>query len=425
MLSRRRFLAASVASLPLIRSVAANQPKDKVRLAVIGLANRAAANLAGVEMEHIVALCDVDPAHAVKARKQFPDAAFYTDYRKMLDEMANKIDAVVVSTPDHSHTLPAVTAMRLGKHVYCEKPLAHTVEEVRLMRTTALEKKVITQMGTQIHAGDNYRRVVEIVQSGSLGAVNRVHVWLGSGPPLGKKVAAPTPKMDLDLWLGSVTTPFFTADHPNTPHKGHTWPHFHWRYWWEFGGGQLADFGCHFMDLPFWALGLGAPTKVKATGSPLPDADNTVPGKLQVDYTFPGVHLTWYHGVPGPDLAGNVKYDGFGSGVLFEGEKAKLLADYGKLRLLPDEFAKSFKAPAPTIAKSIGHHKEWLDAIRGTGKALCEFGYAGLLTEAVLLGNVAYRSGKELDWDHATGKTNAVTANEFLRTPIRKGWELS
>jgi predicted dehydrogenase len=302
------------------------------------------------------------------------------------------------------------------------------------MQQAAAQNKCITQMGTQIHAGDNYRRAVEIVQAGLLGRVNRVHVWLGSGPQAGKKVQPLVGvKFDLDQWRGPTTADFFYAEHPSSPYsKGNPWPHFHWRYWWAYGGGQLADFGCHYMDLPFWALGLAAPARVKATGSPIPDADNDVPGKMQVDYHFDHteyrgpVHLTWYHGVPGPDLSGKVRFEGFGSGVLFEGEKGKLVADYSKYRLLPDEFAKSVTLPPQSIPKSVGHHQEWLNAIRTGGIPLCHFSYSGPLTETVLLGNVAYRTGKELTWHARDGKvTNAPEAMQYVHCEARKGWELT
>jgi len=429
MLNRRRFLTTSTAALtgvPLIRSFAAGESKDPVRLAVIGVADRGAENLKGVATESVVGLCEVDEPRAAKARVQFPKAQFATDYRKLLDRVGKEIDAVVVSTPDHTHAHAALSALALGKHVYCEKPLCHTVDEVRRVMKAAEAKKAITQMGTQIHAGDNYRRVVEIVQSGKLGAVERVHAWCSRRPDPGRLVQNPGAKLKFDLaqWLGPVPEDFFYANQQN-------WPHFQWRWWWPFGGGVLEDMGCHFLDLPFWALGLGSPATVKATGTALPNADNTVPQTMRVDYTFPAtktrgaVHLTWYHGVPGPSLDGTVKYPGFFDGVLFEGEGGKkLLANYGNLRLLPDEFAKDSKAPPETIARSKGHHREWLDAIRGDGKPLCPFGYSGPLTETVLLGNVAYRAGeRELKWDAATGTSDSKEANAFLAIEPRKGWE--
>ena len=427
MLNRRRFVAAStaIAAAPWVKVFAGGEAKNPVRLAVIGVADRGAENLKGVAAESIVALCEIDEPRAAAARKQFPKAQFFTDYRAMLDKVGKDIDAVVVSTPDHTHAHATLSAIALGKHVYCEKPLCHTVGEVRHVRKAAAAKKVVTQMGTQIHAGDNYRRVVEIVQSGKLGAVQRVHVWCSRRPDPGRAMKAPINrlKFDLDQWLGPVQEDFFYAGHLN-------WPHFHWRWWWPFGGGVLADMGCHFTDLPFWALGLGSPSAVKATGTELPNADNTVPQTLRVDYTFPAikgrgeVKLTWYHGVPGPDLDGKVRFPGFNDGVLFEGEGGKkLLANYSSYQLLPGEFAKDFKAPDATLAKSVGHHREWLDAIRGDGQALCHFGYSGPLTEAVLLGNVAYRAGVELKWDAEKGLTDSKEANALLSLEPKKGWE--
>jgi predicted dehydrogenase len=430
-LDRRRFLAASSAALAAPMFVRARNTPDKLTLAVIGVADRGGANLGGVSHEHVAVLCDVDDARLGAAKAKYTDALGFTDYRQLFDKAANKFDAVVVSTPDHSHCLPACIAMSLGKHVYCEKPLAYSVNEVRLMRKFAADKKLVTQMGTQIHAENNYRRVVAVVQSGMLGQVKRVHVWLGGKPPAGKRVGAkPSAKFDTDLWMGPAKGEFFEAVHPNTPFKDKAWPHFHWRYWWEFGGGQLADFGCHFMDLPYWSLGLTAPTTVAATGKKTYEGDNSVPDVMQVDYQFPavkdrpGVHLTWYHGVPGPALDGKTTFPGYGSGVLFVGDKGQLVADYGKYMVMPEEFKKGFTPPPPTIPKSLGPHKEWTEAVKSNGPTTCNFAYSGLLAEAVLLGNVAYRSGTELTWDTVTGKVSNASAEQFLGRDYRKGWEL-
>jgi predicted dehydrogenase len=430
-ITRRKFLAASAASTlaaPMFARVP--KPGEKLNIAVIGVNDRGSANLAGVAHENIVALCDVDEAWSAGARKQFPKAAFFTDYRTMLDKVGKEIDAVVVSTPDHSHALPAALAMTLGKHVYCEKPLTPSVNETRYLRKLAADKKLITQMGTQIHAGDNYRRVVEIIQAGLIGPVKRVQVWNSSKPVGGKKIAGkPSAKFDLDLWLGPNTTEFFEAV-MNKSSWNFAWPHFHWRWWWQFGGGTLADLGCHYIDLPFWALGLTAPTSVSATGKKTYSGDNSTPDMMQVDYQFPAtktnpaVHLTWYHGVGGPNLNGNETFKGFSSAILFVGEKGKLIADYGRLQLLPDEFAKDFQPPAKSIPASIGHHKEWCEAIKSGGTTTCHFGYSGLLTEAVLLGNVAYRTGKTLSWDDAKGTTGSREADALLGREYRKGWEL-
>lgn len=397
---------------------------NAIRIAIIGPANRGAANLQGVQNEAIVAICDVDPANAAKARDQFPKAEFFTDYRELFDKSANKFDAVVISTPDHVHAHPTLQAIKLGKHVYCEKPLCHSVNEVRAVREALKSTKLVTQMGTQIHAGDNYRRVVEIVKSGALGRISHVKVWNSSRPVAGTRSAAkPSAKFDLDLWIGPAPVNFFEVEVAKS-HWNFSWPHFHWRWWWEFGGGTLADLGCHYMDLPFWALDLKSPTHVKASGKKTYQGDNTTPDLMQVDYTFPNVQLTWYHGTDGPSLDGSEKYPGFGSAVMFIGDKAQLIADYGKYKILPDDFAKSFTPPAPTIPASIGHHAEWLHAIRNGGSTTCNFEYSGLLTETVLLGNVAYRLGQEFDWDGTNGKASIPAADQFLGREYRKGWTL-
>lgn len=427
-ITRRRLLAASAGTIAAPMFLRARSTNEKLNIAVIGVADRGAANLAGVRHENIAALCDVDGDRLAAAQAQFPHALGFTDYRKFFDKIDKQIDAVVVSTPDHSHCLPASLAMTAGKPVYCEKPLAYSVNEVRLVRKLAIDRKLTTQMGTQIHAGDNYRRAVEIVQSGLLGPVNRVHVWMNGKPPPGKKLGAkPSAKFDIDLWLGPSRDAFFEAKHREPPKH---WPHYHWRYWWEFGGGMLADFGCHFMDLPYWALNLTSPTRIAATGKKTYEGDNTVPDIMQVDYQFPAgkdrpaVHLTWYHGVNGPSLDGKTTYAGFNSGVLFIGTKGQLLADYGKLRLLPESFARDFTAPPKTIPRSIGHHKEWTEAIKSGGPTTCNFAYSGLLAEAVLLGNVSYRAGKEIDWNAEKGATTVPEAQPYLGRDYRKGWEL-
>jgi predicted dehydrogenase len=428
--SRRRFLAASAGLLAAPAVLAARGANEKLNIAVIGVANRGSANLNGVASENIVALCDVDPANAARARSQFPDATFFTDYRQLFDKLANKIDAVVISTPDHTHAHPTLIALTLGKHVYCEKPLCHSVEEVRQVRQATAAKKLATQMGTQIHAEQNYRRVVEIVQAGILGSVKRVHVWNSSRPVGGKKVGSkPSADFDIDLWLGPAPVAFFEAEMNKSPWN-FAWPHFHWRWWWEFGGGTLADLGCHYIDLPFWALGLTAPTTIVATGKKTYAGDNTVPDIMQVDYQFPAVngrpavHLTWYHGTSGPGLDGQEKYPGYGSGVLFEGEHGKLVADYSKHMVLPEEFAKSFIRPEPSIPPSVGHHREWIEAAKTGHPTTCNFDYSGALTEAVLLGNVAYRAGEQITWDAVAATVANASAKQYLGREYRKGWEL-
>ena len=426
-LTRRRFLqssAALAASAAMADTLPAAQPAraDRIRLGIIGVAGQGAYNFSNVRHEEIVALCDVDENRAVAARRDFPRARFTQDFRCVLDQ--KDVQAVVISTPDHMHAPIAVAAMRAGKHVYCEKPLAHSVHEVRVMRETAARQRVVTQMGTQIHAGNNYRRVVEIVQAGILGPIRRVHVWCNRRADARRRAAVPPPVprgLNWDLWVG--VAPFRAYDPAYMP--------FVWRWWWDFGGGVLADMACHFMDLPHWALNLRTPTSVSANGRVTSQGDNNVPDLLQVDYqysargTMPAVHLTWYHGVPGPNLNGQVTHAGFSSGVLFEGERGSLVSDYGHHRLLPEERFRGFQPPRQTIPASIGHHREWLDAIRNGGVTTCNFDYAGALSEAVLLGNVAYRSGQRLEWDGRAGRvTNTRAADRYLRREYRRGWTL-
>jgi predicted dehydrogenase len=429
LIPRRRFLQQSAAattfylSLPYARGdTKKTAPNDRLNIGLIGVANRGAANLKGVVSENIVAICDVDQNNAGVARTAHPGATFTQDYRKLIDQ--KNIDAVVVSTPDHMHAFATLAALRSGRPVYCEKPLAHTVHEIRLVRETAAKTGLVTQMGTQIHAGDNYRRVVELVQAGTIGPIKRVQVWCNARPASGylaKQETTPPAGLDYDLWLGPA---------PYRPyHKSHL--HFVWRWWWDFGGGVLADMACHYIDLPTWALGLTAPTKVSAQGQVKHDGDNPMPDVMQVEYQYPargdqpGVHLTWYHGVEGPDLTGAVRFPGYKSGVLFEGEKGQLLADYSKHKLLPEEKWQGFTPPMPTIARSLGHHREWIEAIKTKGKTTCNFGYSGALAEAVLLGNVAYRSGEEIQWDPSQAKIlNSAKAAAFLDKEYRKGWRL-
>jgi predicted dehydrogenase len=436
---RRRFLqstAAVAASTYFVSGVSAAFPQgnERVRVAIIGVAAQGGWNLGqvvGTGLAEIVALCDVDDRRSAAAQKAHPKAAYYHDYRQMLDKQRD-IDAVLIATPDHHHALAAVPAMRAGKHVYCEKPLAHSVHEVRVMMETAARQRVVTQMGTQIHnTGDNYRRVVEIVQAGVLGPIRRVHVWCSRRPDemfRAKENTPPPAGLHYDLWLG----PAPERGYPPYRQGVHRVPEFDWRWWWDYGGGVLADMACHFMDLPHWALNLRHPATAAASGRVLHKGDNTVPSIMQVDYEYPArgnsppVHLTWYHGVRGPDLDSKVTHAGFDNGVLFEGEKGSLIADYGRYRLLPEDRFRDFQPPKPTIARSPGHHREWLQKIlKNDRDTTCNFDYSGALTEKVLLGNVAYRAGGKLEYDAKTGRvTNNANAAQFLRREYRKGWTL-
>jgi predicted dehydrogenase len=315
------------------------------------------------------------------------------------------------------HAPIGVAAMKLGRHVYCEKPLAHSVHEVRVMRETAAKMKVATQMGTQIHSEDNYRRVVELVKAGAIGKISEAHVWVGGawtakGLPAG---APPTPAhLSWDLWLGAAEErPYNGAYHP-----------IGWRCYWNFGGGHLADMGCHYIDLAFWALDLRTPLTAEAEGPPVDE--HGAPPWLIARWEFPQAKLTWYHGDRRPPhLAEGKLGDWKGNGVLFIGEKGMLVSDYGRHKLLPEGDFKDYKRPEPTIAKSIGHHREWIEACKGRGTTLCNFDYSGALAETVLLGNVAYRAGKKLEWDAVALKAkNCPEADRYLRRDYRKGWSL-
>jgi predicted dehydrogenase len=388
---------------------ASGSPNEKLNLGIIGVAARGGANLKGVSSENIVVLCDIDQERLAEAHKAHPQAKTCEDFRRVIDHPG--LDAVVISTPDHMHAIPAVQAMKAGLDVYVEKPLAHSVHEVRVMRETAAKHNRITQMGTQIHARDNYRRVVEIVQGGVIGKVDRVHVYLPHRPNPGVRVKRGTPPshVNYDLWLGPAPyRPFHTSSF-----------HYHWRYWWDFGGGMLADFGCHFMDLPHWALKLRAPTSIRASGEKDYEGDNEVPGRLRVDYLYPArgelppVELTWYHGW--------VKK----AGVLFEGEKGMLFSDYNNRRLFAAAGVDEKPEVENWIPNSIGHHREWIEAVKTRRPTTCNFDYSGALAESVLLGNVAYRGQEKLEWDTETFRvTNTKKADRFLRREYRKGWSL-
>lgn len=413
-------LAWGAPAVHLRGSFGPKSPNDKLNIAVVGTAHRAAANIDGVRGENIVAVCDIDDRYLAQAQEKFPAAKAYHDFRKMLEQPG--IDAVVVSTADHVHAPASVMAMRLGKHVYCEKPLAHSVHEARLMAETAGRMKVATQMGTQIHAGDNYRRVVELVRSGAIGPVREVHVWCGktwSGGERPRETPEVPSHIHWDLWLGPA---------PERPYHP-TYLPANWRRWWDFGSGTLGDMACHYMDLPFWALDLRHPTSVASQGPPV--HPETTPLWLIVAFEFPArgtmpaCTLTWYDHDKKPERLAHHGLPGWDSGVLFVGDQGMLMADYGKRKLYPEEKFQDFQPPEPTIPRSIGHHAEWLQACKEGTPTTCHFDYSGALTEAVLLGNAAYRAGEKLVWDAANLKaTNCSEADRYLRREYRRGWTL-
>lgn len=433
MTTRRRFLqstGATVLGAPYFIRAADQPASERLNVAVVGVTGQGGYNLGGVVGAgvNIVALCDVDERLAGPVREKYPKAAFDVDFRKIVER--KDVDAVVVATPDHTHAPITMAALRADKHVYCEKPLTHTVHEARQVATLAKERKRVTQMGTQIHAGSNYRRVVELIQSGAIGSVREVHTWCarsywGGDRPKGSE---PIPKgLHWDLWLGPAPACEFYHG-PDKKGRGvyHT---FNWRQWWDFGGGTLNDMACHHVDLPFWALKLRHPTKVSAEG-PAPHKESSALW-LIAKYEFasrgelPPVTLTWYDGGKRPALLSQPGMPKWGDGNLFVGEKGMLLAGYSELMLLPEKEFKDFTPPPKTIAESIGHHKEWVEACKkGEMTTTCNFDYSGALAETVLLGTVSYRSGKSFTWDAKKFTTGERAADAFLHKEYRKGWEL-
>ena len=434
-LSRRQFLRQSAAASVLGAGVfiapslaqETKSPHERLNLAGIGVANTGGHNLGELASQNFVALCDVDENFLNQAAQRFPNAKLYRDYRKMLEAEANRIDAVVVSTADHTHAPAASVALDLGKHVYCEKPLSHTVVEARALARLAKKNNLATQMGTQIHASDNYRRVVELVQSGAIGEVREVHNWCNKGWSDGRFQVAGTPApkhLDWDLWLGPAQErPYCLNVHPGN-----------WRRFWEFGSGTFGDMACHVMDLPFWALNLKHPKSIVCEG---PEAHpDGAPSWSKATYEFDGpngkpLKLTWSDGGEHFDLVKQTKdhagapLSSWGLGILFVGDKGMLVADYGRRQLLPQESFRDFKAPEQSIPNSIGHWNEWVQACKTGSPTTCNFDYSGALTETVLLGIVAFRSGEKVAWDAENLKaTNSSRAEEFLTKKYRKGFEV-
>lgn len=391
-LDRRAFLAlggvaAASAALSSCQALggrpAARQPKEgPLALGLIGVGGRGADNLAGVAGENIVALCDVDSGHLATAATAFPKASRFVDYQQMIREVA--LDAVVISTPDHTHAPATLAALRAGLDVYCEKPLTHTLEEVHEISEAARWHRAVTQMGTQIHAGENYRRVVELIRAGAIGRVREAHCWVGKSWGGGDRPTETPPVpvgLDWKRWLGTA---------PSRPYH----PDYHpagWRRFWDFGTGTLGDMGCHHLDLPFWALGLERPSAVHAEGPP--PHKETAPTALRVRWIFPQVDLWWHDGGLRPLQFSQGLLPEWGDGTLFVGENGLLLSDYDRHVLLPEARYAAYVRPPPSIAVSVGHHKEWLAACRTRGNTTCNFDRAGLLTETVLMGVAAYRGG--------------------------------
>ena len=415
-------------------------PSGKVNLAAIGAGGQAAGDLQNMAEENIIALCDVDDRRAADMFKKFPQAKRYKDFRKMLDEQAGKIDAVLVGTPDHTHAAAAMAAMNHGKHVYCEKPLAHNVAELRTLRKTAQEKKLITQVGNQGHSSDSIRVFCEWIWDGAIGAVSEVHAGCDAFPDTycqipkleqvrNEKPPVP-PELDWDLWQGPVAE---RAYHP-------AYLPWNWRGWMPYGSGALGDWVCHVIDPVFWALDLDMPVAIQAETDgydPVKDVD-CYPAGCQVTYEFAAkgnrgpVKLVWYDGkrrIPRPQELEDGR-NAVGVGAVVVGDRGKIMYGShgaGGCRLIPEAKMQAYKHPEPKIPRVRGgHQRDWLDAIREGRQAGSPFEYGGRLSEIGLLGAIAIRlTGKKLQYDEKAMRfTNCDEANPLLNPPRRAGWSL-
>ena len=438
-ISRREFIgktAAAAAFTIVPRYVLGGNgytaPSDKLNMACIGVGGMGYNDTIGVNSENIYALCDVDDERAAKAYNKFPKAKYFKDFRVLLDQ-EKEIDAVTISTPDHVHAVAAMMAMKMGKHVYVQKPLSHTVQEARKLSETARAMKVATQMGNQGHAGEGARLINEWIWSGAIGDVYEAHVWTnrpiwpqGIDRPKENPVVPAT--LDWDLWQGPATKrPYHPAYLP-----------FSWRGWLDYGTGAIGDMGAHLMDQPFWALKLGDPISVQASSSPV--NDETYPKSSMVTYQFPArksmvpVKLIWYDGglrPPRPEeLEDGERMGDNGGGVLFVGTKGKLsCGTYGSDPvLLPKAKMKDFNPPTKTIPRSPGIREEWIAACKTGLPTTSNFDYAGKLTETMLLGCIAIRIADKyttLQWDGSNMRfTNLDMANQYIDKKYRKGWSL-
>lgn len=394
-----------------------SSPNEKLNIACIGIGGRGGANLGGVRGQNIVALCDVDEKRGAAGFKKFPAAKRYTDFRRLYDEMSHQIDAVVISTPDHTHFHPAYYAMQLKKHVYLEKPMAHNVWEIRTLTEYARKQKVATQLGVQRHTIPNMHRVVELIQAGAIGKVSEVHAWIGGTrgmPKLPTKFPEVPEHLDWDLWLGPAADRKYSPDY--CPYN--------WRFWWDFGTGETGNWGCHILDIPFWALGLSTPDRVEAD---VDDVDpQRTPKALSTKLRFPkeGVTLHWSHSKAGPRILKDEGIPGKGLNNVFVGDKGILACGFSSRKLYPLDKFKDYEPPKPTIPDSPGFYEEWITACKGGPAATCHFDYSGPLSETVLLANTAVRGGS-FDWNSETLTAKCDgTAQQFVREDYRKGWEV-
>ena len=449
-ISRREFIgrtAGATAGLMVVPSHVlggrhATAPSDTLNIGFVGVGGRGFDNIHYMSKENIVALCDVDDLMMTKLlkdevntpeeRAKFEKANKYRNFLEMLDK-EKSLDAVVVSTPDHTHAVIAMAAIKMKMHVYVEKPLAHTVKEARLLAQEAKKAKIISQMGNQGHAMEGARLINEWIWDGAIGQVGEVHVWTNrpiwpQGIEAPREIPSVPSTLDWNLWLGPAP---FRPYHP-------AYMPFVWRGWWDFGTGVIGDMGAHLMDQPFWALKLGYPTKIQASSTRF--NKDSYPLAEIITYDFPSrgdlapVKLTWYDGglmPPRPEILEKGRMMGDeGGGCLFVGDKGMLMCStYGENpRLIPEKFMQEYQRPEKTTPRSPGIHEEWIAAVKAGKKSTTDFEYAGPLTETMLLGNIALRAQEyntALEWDPVKMEfPNLTEANPFLHKDYRPGWSL-
>jgi predicted dehydrogenase len=452
-INRREFLgaAAAVAAFTFVPKRVLGGPgqdsaNNRLNIAGIGVGGRGADDIKGVESENIAFLCDVDLARAADTLKRYPKAKVYRDFRVMLEKEAKNIDAVVIGAPDHIHAPAAIMAMKMGKHVYCEKPMAHSICEARRMAEVAKETKVVTQMGNQGHAGEGLRLYWEYIHAGAIGTVKEVHVWTdragtaqrawwpqGIARPQGSEPVPGT--LDWDLWLGPARwRPY--AKFPDGRGGTTTYVPFNWRGWFDFGCGAMGDMAVHNADPAFFALDLDAPTAVEAETSGA--NDETYPVWNIIRYEFPArgerpaVKLTWYDGGKLPPRPATLepgrKLDA--NGILFVGDKGTLMggSHAGIPMLIPESKRREYGKPPKSLPRSPGHYQEWIDACKA-GKpedARSGFWYAGPFTEALLVGNLAVRLGRRVEWDSkAMRSPNCPEADNYITKVYRTGYSIT
>ena len=443
-MNRRKFIGKSTAAFGLAGLSAAKlraaSPNNKLNIAAIGVGGMGSGNIEKCSEENIVALCDVDLKRGGKTFGAHPKAKRFRDFRVMLDKMEKEIDAVIIATPDHTHAVATMEAIRRGKHVYTQKPLTHTIWEARQLTEASKRYGVATQMGNQGHSSNGARQTVEWIRAGVIGEVREVHCWSDrplrgtrfekrlywpqgvANRPEKKEVVPDT--LDWDLWLGPA--PYRDYSSAYVP--------FDWRGWWDFGTGALGDMGCHIIDHPYWALKLGYPTSVEASSTHI--HSETAPLASLVTYHFPArgelppVRMVWYDGgikPPRPEeLEPHEEWPV--DGVLYVGDRGKIMhkSHGGKPTLLPMSRMNDFQRPDETLPRIKGSHEQnWIDACKGGAPACSNFNYSGPLTEVVLLGNLAIRTEGHLLWDGPNMRvTNNEAANQFVRREYRQGWRL-